>query len=186
MPRLGQVDKVAEALQALGDHLDSRYWQSFEQAFPADWLHYDDIEDLKNKFFITSKNLYCNAQAEAEAVHEEKINWGRIITHFCFTSQLACAAVLSKQYQLVAELTNWLTQFITGHLRVWIEQNGGWVRNLLKTCARLAWYWAILRLPICKRECCSCRKIWSVIGAHFCPNRSGRITTSSSRMASSR
>ncbi|GAU98945.1 hypothetical protein RvY_10015 [Ramazzottius varieornatus] len=126
-PRLGQVDKVAEALQALGDHLDSRYWQSFEEAFPADWFDSNTTEELRNRFLDMSQDLYSNVQdVEDEALYEEKINWGRIITHFCFTSQLATVAVLSKQYELVNQLTGWLTQFITLHLRTWIEHHGGW------------------------------------------------------------
>ncbi|OWA52584.1 hypothetical protein BV898_17035 [Hypsibius exemplaris] len=121
------VQKVAKALQLLGDHLDANYWQAFQQTIPADWLEIKNTADVKNKFFTLSRDLYFNVEnGTAAAQYEDKVKWGRIIAHFCFTSQLACVAASSNHEELIPELATWLTQFITRYLRPWIERNGGW------------------------------------------------------------
>uniref|UniRef100_A0AAY4C3D6 Apoptosis regulator Bcl-2 family BH4 domain-containing protein n=1 Tax=Denticeps clupeoides TaxID=299321 RepID=A0AAY4C3D6_9TELE len=66
--------------------------------------------------------------AVVEELFRDGVNWGRVVAFFEFGGAVCVESVGRQASPQVENVTQWMTEYLDGPLRVWIEDNGGWVR----------------------------------------------------------
>ncbi|XP_028824545.1 apoptosis regulator Bcl-2-like [Denticeps clupeoides] len=64
--------------------------------------------------------------AVVEELFRDGVNWGRVVAFFEFGGAVCVESVGRQASPQVENVTQWMTEYLDGPLRVWIEDNGGW------------------------------------------------------------
>lgn len=106
--------KVSLALRSLGDEFKTKYHTIF-------------VEITKN-LDICAATAYATFNGVANELFSEGITWSRIVALFVFSSEIMLTILSQRknENEIVDEVTQWLTAYITNHLSVWIRDHDGW------------------------------------------------------------
>lgn len=110
-PLARDVDRV---LREAGDELER--------------LHQRDFEDMSRQLGLSSAAASARFSEVLDELFRDGVNWGRIIAFFEFggTVCVECASREEMRAQ-VDRIADWMTEYLNGPLRSWMEDNGGWV-----------------------------------------------------------
>lgn len=104
--------KVNMALRSLGDEFKTRYHDSF-------------VEMTEN-LDIQASTAYATFLGVANELFSEGCTWSRIVALFVFASEMALVCQRKNENELVNEVAQWLTAYITNNLSSWIRDHDGW------------------------------------------------------------
>ena len=89
------------------------------------------FQEMSVELKLTIGDVYMKLQQVLGGIFQDNvINWGRIATVLAYGSHLAKFCTQNKLREVVGSVTPWITIFISTRLKVWIIDNGGWVRCL--------------------------------------------------------
>lgn len=93
------------------------------------------IEDSSELFFNLGEQLHLNSDnihaiffGISDEIFVTGINWGRIVAFLAFGGTVAvhCASD-TELCDILNEIPTWMTDYVEGNLRQWIDAHGGWV-----------------------------------------------------------
>ncbi|KAL8182600.1 UNVERIFIED_CONTAM: Apoptosis regulator Bcl-2 [Gekko kuhli] len=100
-------------LRQAGDEFSQRYQRDFAQV--SGQLHLTPV---------TARSRFVGV---VEELFRDEVNWGRIVAFFEFGGMMCVESVSREMSPLVDSIATWMTEYLNGHLRHWIQDNGGWV-----------------------------------------------------------
>lgn len=103
---------VMLALRRLSDEFEVRYTRTFDE--------------LDQHIVVTQDNAYETFVNVVNELFIDGIKWGRIVGLFSFTAKLALQAMEKEDEELVNNLIEWATEYVSLKLQPWITQHGGW------------------------------------------------------------
>lgn len=103
---------VMRTLRQLSDEFEVRYTRTFDE--------------LNRHIVITKENARDTFANVVSELFVDGIKWGRIVGLFSFTAKLALQAMEKEDEDLVNNLVDWSTQYVSSKLLSWINQHGGW------------------------------------------------------------
>ncbi|KAM5180266.1 bcl-2 homologous antagonist/killer isoform 1-T2 [Mantella aurantiaca] len=116
----GHLDKVGQQLALIGDDLNKRYEEFF-----------DDI--LKN-LNPNLDNAYDYFRKIASSVFETGVNWGRVLALLGFGYRLAVFVWKNGRRKFLKTIAQWLARYLVeSRIARWIVGQGGWAAVLKLT-----------------------------------------------------
>lgn len=98
--------------------------ETMEQLYP------DIFNSVTTNMHVSSfheRQLCQDFSRFAEALFKNGIKWSLLLAYFAFCGGLAEECMRNGKPRLVTSVMNWSHCFISMHLVVWIEEQGGWV-----------------------------------------------------------
>ncbi|XP_072822773.1 apoptosis regulator BAX isoform X3 [Vicugna pacos] len=120
IPQDASTKKLSECLKRIGDELDSN--MELQRMIAA-----VDTDSPREVFF----------RVAAEMFSDGNFNWGRVVALFYFASKLVLKALCTKVPELIRTIMRWTLDFLRERLLGWIQDQGGWVRPLTPSLAKL-------------------------------------------------
>uniref|UniRef100_A0A3Q2CP03 BCL2 associated X, apoptosis regulator a n=1 Tax=Cyprinodon variegatus TaxID=28743 RepID=A0A3Q2CP03_CYPVA len=74
--------------------------------------------------FTPSKEVFV--KIVRELFSDGEINWGRVVTVFCFAGMFVLKAHESKICELIKTIISWIIDFFREKVLGWIKEQGGW------------------------------------------------------------
>lgn len=113
------AEQYSNVLQNMGQILEIKYPRLYTKLSAHLKLTYDSeivVWDSFNKF---GSHLFC-----------EGITWAKIIALYAFTGGLALDCMTHGKKDLPGRMVYWFGVFVLKKLASWIQEQGGWVRNM--------------------------------------------------------
>lgn len=111
------LERVKEALRDSVNEFELRYARAFS--------------DLSSQLHITPDTVYQSFESVMDEVFRDGVNWGRIVGLFAFGGALCVECVEKEMSLLVARIVEWMTIYLDNHIQPWIQEQGGWVGEML-------------------------------------------------------
>lgn len=111
------LEAVKEALRDSANEFELRYARAFS--------------DLSSQLHITPVTVYQSFESVMDEVFRDGVNWGRIVGLFAFGGALCVECVEKEMSPLVARIAEWMTVYLDNHIQPWIQEQGGWVGEML-------------------------------------------------------
>ncbi|XP_026860158.1 apoptosis regulator Bcl-2a [Electrophorus electricus] len=113
--RLAQPDphvRLNRILREAGDEIERMYQRDFVAM--SDQLHFTP-STAQRKFTAVIEELFSDG-----------VNWGRIVAFFEFGGTMCVESVNREMASQVDNIARWMTDYLNGPLKNWIQDNGGW------------------------------------------------------------
>ncbi|XP_038134176.1 apoptosis regulator BAX-like [Cyprinodon tularosa] len=104
-----QQQKVSDAFQVVADEVDGEGGIKKLIEVPS---------------FTPSKEVFV--KIVRELFSDGEINWGRVVTVFCFAGMFVLKAHESKICELIKTIISWIIDFFREKVLGWIKEQGGW------------------------------------------------------------
>lgn len=111
------LEAVKVALRDSANEFELRYARAFS--------------DLSSQLHITPDTVYQSFESVMDEVFRDGVNWGRIVGLFAFGGALCVECVEKEMSPLVARIVEWMTVYLDNHIQPWIQEQGGWVGEML-------------------------------------------------------
>ncbi|TSL47726.1 Apoptosis regulator Bcl-2 [Bagarius yarrelli] len=109
---------LQRALREAGDELESLYRTDLTQLSKR--LRGAPVGAEQRRFAAVTDELF-----------RDGVNWGRVVAFFEFGAMVCVQCPPDAERSACAEnVARWMTEYLNGPLNGWIQENGGWVRNL--------------------------------------------------------
>ncbi len=92
-------------------------------------LYQSDFAEMSKQLHLTSITAHQRFTAVINELFRDGVNWGRIIAFFEFGGTICVECVNKEMTAQVDNIAGWMTEYLNGPLRSWIQENGGWVCN---------------------------------------------------------
>lgn len=132
------LEAVKEALRDSANEFELRYARAFS--------------DLSSQLHITPDTVYQSFESVMDEVFRDGVNWGRIVGLFAFGGALCVECVEKEMSPLVARIVEWMTVYLDNHIQPWIQEQGGWVGEMLTHQKKLP-YTLVIQFK-CVLFCC--------------------------------
>ncbi|UYV79027.1 BCL2 [Cordylochernes scorpioides] len=116
--------KVNLTLRSLGDEFKTRY--------------IDRITEMCNSLEIEQSSAQETFLGVVNELFSEGVKWARIVAFFVFGAELAILCKQKDTPQLIDDIAQWITAYITNHLKIWINEHGGWCVKPLSELVELS------------------------------------------------
>ncbi|XP_075051826.1 bcl-2 homologous antagonist/killer [Mixophyes fleayi] len=118
--RDGNIDKVGQKLALIGDDLNKRYAEEFD--------------NMLTNLNPNLENSYEYFKKIASSVFETGMNWGRVLTLLGFGYRMAVYIWKNGQRGFLRTIAQWLARYLVeSSIARWISRQGGWAAVLKLT-----------------------------------------------------
>ncbi|XP_029102113.1 apoptosis regulator Bcl-2a [Scleropages formosus] len=111
-PRCDHHAALHRVLREAGDEIERMYQRDFAQ--------------MPERLHFTPSTAQRKFTAVIEELFSDGVNWGRIVAFFEFGGTMCVESVNREMTSQVDNIARWMTEYLNGPLRNWIQENGGW------------------------------------------------------------
>ncbi|KAL4630962.1 apoptosis regulator Bcl-2-like [Arapaima gigas] len=89
-------------------------------------MYQRDFAEMPERLHFTPSTAQRKFTAVIEELFRDGVNWGRIVAFFEFGGTMCVESVNREMTSQVDNIAHWMTEYLNGPLRNWIQENGGW------------------------------------------------------------
>ncbi|XP_076868334.1 apoptosis regulator Bcl-2a [Brachyhypopomus gauderio] len=89
-------------------------------------MYQRDFTAMSNQLYFTPSTAQRKFSAVIEELFSDGTNWGRIVAFLEFGGTMCVESVNREMASQVDNIARWMTDYLNGPLKNWIQDNGGW------------------------------------------------------------